>query len=48
VDMTTNFGLFLVSVVGISPSGVMLPGPLTAAAITKGYRDKNAGALIAI
>ncbi len=48
MDMTTNFGLFLISVVGISLSGVMLPGPLTAAAISKGYRDKNAGALIAI
>lgn len=48
MDLTTNLGLFLVSVVGISLSGVMMPGPLTAATITKGYRDKNAGALIAV
>lgn len=48
MDMTTNLGLFLLSAAGISLSGVMAPGPLTAATITKGYRDKNAGALIAI
>ena len=39
---------FLLSVAGISLSGVMLPGPLTAATIAKGYRDKNAGAMIAL
>ena len=46
--MTANLGLFLLSAAGISLSGVMLPGPLTAATITKGYRDKNAGILIAL
>jgi len=46
--MTTNLGLFLLSAAGISLSGVMMPGPVTAAAITKGYRGRNAGALIAI
>lgn len=46
--MTANLGLFLLSVAGISLSGVMMPGPLTAATITKGYRDKNAGILIAL
>jgi len=46
--MTANLGLFLLSVVGISLSGVMMPGPLTAATIAKGYRDKNAGAQIAV
>ena len=46
--MTQNLGLFLLSVVGISLSGVMLPGPLTAATIAKGYNDKNAGAMIGI
>lgn len=46
--MTANLGLFLLSAIGISLSGVMMPGPITAAIITKGYRDKNAGALIAI
>lgn len=48
MDITANLLLFLVSAVGISLSGVMAPGPLTAATITKGYRDKNAGALIAV
>ena len=46
--MTTSLGLFLLSAAGISLSGVMLPGPLTAATITKGYRDKNAGISIAL
>jgi len=32
----------------ISLTGVMLPGPMTAATIAKGYQNKNAGALIAI
>ncbi len=48
MDMNINLGLFLLSAVGISLSGVMMPGPVTAAAITKGYRDRNAGALIAV
>jgi threonine/homoserine/homoserine lactone efflux protein len=46
--MTASFGLFLLSAVGISLSGVMAPGPLTAATITKGYRDKYAGIFIAL
>lgn len=46
--MTTSLGLFLLSAAGISLSGVMLPGPLTAATIAKGYRDRNAGILIAL
>ncbi len=46
--METSLGLFLLSAVGISLTGVMLPGPLTAATIAKGYGDKNAGALIAV
>jgi len=46
--MTSSFGLFLLSAVGISLSGVMAPGPLTAATITKGYRDKYAGSFIAL
>jgi len=45
--METSLGLFLLSAAGISLTGVMLPGPLTAATIAKGYSDKNAGALIA-
>jgi len=46
--LTPAFGLFLLSAVGISLSGVMAPGPLTAATITKGYRNKNAGIFIAL
>ncbi len=46
--MTESFGLFLLSAAGISLSGVMLPGPLTAATITKGYRNGNAGISIAL
>ncbi len=43
-----NLDLFLLSVVGMSLSGVMMPGPVTAVTVTKGYKDKNAGALIAL
>jgi threonine/homoserine/homoserine lactone efflux protein len=46
--MTQNLWLFLLSAAGISLSGVMLPGPLTAATIAKGYEDRNAGAMIGI
>jgi threonine/homoserine/homoserine lactone efflux protein len=46
--LTASFGLFLLSAVGISLSGVMAPGPLTAATITKGYNDKYAGTFIAL
>ena len=46
--METGLGLFLLSAAAISLTGVMLPGPMTAATIAKGYSDKNAGALIAI
>ncbi len=40
--------LFLFEVVGISLSGVMAPGPVTAAAIAAGARSRYAGALIAL
>ncbi|MHC4691195.1 MAG: LysE family transporter [Planctomycetota bacterium] len=40
--------LFLAKVVGISLSGVMAPGPVTAAAIATGTRNRFAGALMAI
>ncbi len=39
---------FLIGVVGISISGVMMPGPVTATTITMGSRSRYAGALIAI
>ena len=40
-------GLFLLSAAGISLTGVMLPGPMTAATIAKGYSDRHAGVRIA-
>jgi len=40
--------LFLIQVVGISLSGVMMPGPITAAAIAMGARNRFAGALMAV
>lgn len=46
--METSLGLFLLSVAGISLTGVMLPGPMTAATVAKGYGNKHAGALIAV
>jgi len=46
--MAQNLWIFLLSAAGISLSGVMLPGPLTAATIAKGYDDRNAGAMIGI
>jgi threonine/homoserine/homoserine lactone efflux protein len=46
--MDASFGLFLLSAAGISLSGVMMPGPLTAGTIAKGYREQNAGIFIAL
>jgi threonine/homoserine/homoserine lactone efflux protein len=43
-----NLLLFLLRVVGISLSGVMAPGPVTATTISMGARSRYAGALIAI
>jgi len=40
--------LFLGQVIGISLSGVMAPGPITAVAIASGARNRFAGVLIAI
>jgi len=45
--METSLGLFLLSAAGVSLTGVMLPGPMTAATIAKGYSDRHAGAWIA-
>lgn len=46
--MTSSLGLFLLSAAGISLSGVMMPGPLTAATIAKGYQEQKAGIFIAL
>jgi len=47
VELIPDFGLFLASVVLISMSGVLLPGPLFAVTIEKASKRKTAGALIA-
>ena len=39
----SNLPLFLASVVGISLSGAMMPGPVTAVTIANGARQKTAG-----
>jgi len=46
--MYTNFYLFLGSVVLISLSGVMMPGPVLAVSIAKGHNNKIAGSLISL
>ena len=46
-DMT-GLPLFLLSVIAISVTGVMMPGPVTAVTIAKGAQRKEAGALIAV
>jgi threonine/homoserine/homoserine lactone efflux protein len=48
VELIPDFGLFLASVVLISMSGVLLPGPLFAVTIEKASKRKTAGALIAL
>ncbi|MGQ9545647.1 MAG: LysE family transporter [Dehalococcoidia bacterium] len=45
--MEMSLGLYLLSAAAISFTGVMLPGPMTAATIVKGYSNKHAGAWIA-
>jgi len=44
----TDFYYFLLSVAFISLSGVMMPGPVFAMAVAKGYKDRKAGILIAL
>jgi len=46
MEVITDFYLFLISVVFISFSGVMAPGPLFAVTIAKSLDDKKAGVLI--
>jgi threonine/homoserine/homoserine lactone efflux protein len=40
--------LFLLSVVGISLSGVMMPGPVLAVTVVKAYNSQRAGSLVAL
>jgi threonine/homoserine/homoserine lactone efflux protein len=48
LEFITNFYLFLISVVLISLSGVLLPGPLFAVTMEKAAKRKTAGLLIAV
>lgn len=48
MEPITDFYLFLASVVFISLSGVMMPGPVFAVTVAKGYKSKAAGVLIAL
>ncbi|MEM3596718.1 MAG: LysE family transporter [Candidatus Bathyarchaeia archaeon] len=48
MELITDFHLFLLSVILVSLSGVMSPGPLFAVTIAKSSRDKNAGVLISV
>jgi threonine/homoserine/homoserine lactone efflux protein len=45
---TNNLIIFLATVLAISTTGVMMPGPVTAATIAKGYKSKWAGIHIAL
>ncbi|MDI6691194.1 MAG: LysE family transporter [Candidatus Bathyarchaeota archaeon] len=48
MEMINDFYLFLLSVIVVSLSGVMSPGPLFAVTIAKASKEKNAGILISI
>jgi threonine/homoserine/homoserine lactone efflux protein len=48
VEFIENFYLFLASVMLISLSGVLMPGPLFAVTLKKAAKSKIAGALIAV
>ena len=47
METSLSLGQFLLMAAGISLTGAMFPGPMTAATIAKGYSDKHAGAWIA-
>ncbi len=48
MEFITDFYVFLASVLLISLSGVLMPGPLFAVTISKASKSKTAGALIAV
>ena len=48
MSFTGNLLVFLGTVVAVSVTGVMMPGPVTAAAIARGYHQKWAGFHIAL
>lgn len=43
-----DFMIFLATAVGISLSGVLAPGPITAATLAAGAKNKHAGVLVAL
>jgi threonine/homoserine/homoserine lactone efflux protein len=47
METSLSLGQFLLMAAGISLTGVMFPGPMTAATIAKGYSDRHAGVWIA-
>ena len=47
METSLSLGHFLLMAAGISLTGVMFPGPMTAATIAKGYSDRHAGVWIA-
>jgi len=48
MEIITDFYFFLLSVIFISLSGVMMPGPVFVVTVAKGYKNKLAGTLIAL
>jgi len=48
VTEATSLPLFLLSVIAISLTGALMPGPVTAVTITKGAHHRAAGALVAV
>jgi len=46
MEIIKDFYVFLLSAIFISLSGVMMPGPLFAVTLAKGFKDKIAGVLI--
>ena len=47
LELITNFFMFLASVLLISFSGVLMPGPLLAVTLKQAEKSKYSGALIA-
>jgi len=48
MEIITDFYLFLLSAISLSLTGVMMPGPVFAVTVTRGYKNKIAGTLIAL
>jgi threonine/homoserine/homoserine lactone efflux protein len=48
MEVIADLYFFLLSAISISLSGVMMPGPVFAVTVAKGYKNKIAGTLIAL